>query len=516
MKSERRQTMIILFSLALILLFSCQGNRMKTDEKKLADEILLRDNEEAERLERENKLADSLKKLPPGFRFKEDRSVDKGHPPIVIDIAGNLNNVKDLSLSDVASKITYVRLEKVPDTGFSRVMKYKYYLTDKNIVAVNPCGIQLYTRDGKFLTTIVKNEFTGIQITPTSISVTGDNTFVGGGTTVWAAGNNIFYKYQNSLTGQAYVMEYDCSRPPVSRIPQFDPEKPAQIRGQGKIAFDMNFGKRIEPRSGGSNGMWFAGADYFYGMFKSMMLDRNTFVKLLSNPVGLGGDFMLAIFNRRGDTLATFTQFEQVTEFSKSVMRGTDMGDQYENHGKLYVRNAFNDTIFQVVPPNRLLPVYVLKLGAYKLSKNDGINPDFDLKGKIIPQEWADTKNYIFLSFSKDSYNCPNTREKKQFKQYFAVYSKQERSLCLVKGDPFDYEAEILKNNLDGGLPVWPSSYMISVRGEIMVSLKGKDLKKRAKSKQFSKSTAPAVKKNEFVKLARSVSDDEDILMIVQ
>ncbi|MCX6271137.1 MAG: DUF4933 domain-containing protein, partial [Bacteroidetes bacterium] len=183
---------------------------------------------------------------------------------------------------------------------------------------------------------------------------------------------------------------------------------------------------------------------------------------------------------------------------------------------RLYFRNAFNDTVFQVLPPNRLLPVYVLNLGRYKLSKMEGMDPDFDLNGKIIPESWAETKNYIFLNFTRDSYDCNNTRKSKQLKLYHALYSKNNGKLWVVRGDPQQYSREILVNDLDGGMPVWPSSYMIGKNGEIMISLKGKDLKERVRSEEFNRSGAPMAKKNELKKLAQLVSDDEDILMIVE
>jgi len=500
----------------LVLLLACQGNLLKTDEKKLSAEILLQEKEEAERVERENRLADSLKKLPPGFRFREDRSVDPSRPPVVIDIAGSLDNVRDFALSDVASKITYIRMEKVPDSSFARIMRFKYYLMDSNIVAVNPSGIILYSRSGKYRNTVVKNESTGIEVSADRMMVMGNNTFVGGGTTVWSTGKSLFYKYRNSLTGQSYIMEYDCSQPPVSLSMGFDPEKPDQIRGMGRIAIDLNHGKRAGPQKGNANGMWSAGPDYLYQGLSSMMLDRNTYVRQLYSPYDMGGKYILGVFNQQGDTLATFTQFEKVDRFSKSVMRGTDQGVQYENKGRFFIRNAFNDTVFQVVPPNRLLPVYVLKPGKYKLLKKEGLDPDFDLTGKIIPETWADTKNFIFLTFSKDSYDCMNTRKSKQLKQYRALFSKSSQKLFLVKGDPFTYDPDILKNNLDGGLAVWPSSYMVGNNGEILISLKGKELKEHVKSASFNASTAPAAKKNELLKLARSLHDDEDILMIVE
>jgi hypothetical protein len=500
----------------MILLLSCHGNRLENDEKKLSAEILLREKEEAERIERENRLADSLKKLPPGFRFREDRSVDPSRPPVVIDIAGSLDNVRDFARSDVASKITYIRMEKVPDSSFSRLMKFKYYLMDSNIVAVNPSGIILYSRTGKYRSTVVKNESTGIEVSADRMMVMGNNTFVGGGTTVWSTGKNLFYKYRNSLTGQSYIMEYDCSQPPVSLSNGFDPEKPDQIRGMGRIAIDLNHGKRASPPKGNANGMWSAGSDFIYGRLSSMMLDRNTYVQQLGSPFDMGSKYILGVFNQQGDTLAAFTQFEKLDHFSKSVMRGTDQGTQYENKGKLYIRNAFSDTVFQVLPPNRLLPVYVLKLGKYKLLKKEGMDPDFNLDGKIIPETWADTRNFIFLTFSKDSYDCPNTRKSRQLKQFYALFSKSAQQLFLVKGDPVTYDPDILKNNLDGGVAVWPSSYMVGNNGEILVSLKGKDLKEQVRSVSFRTSPVPAARKSELLKLSQSVNDDEDILMIVE
>jgi len=492
---------------------------LKTDERKLAEEMLGKEKEaeEAERKADEQRLSDTLKKLPPGLRFKEERSVDPSKPPVVIDLERNLNNVKNFVLSNIASKITYIRIQKVPDTGFSRAMKYKYYLMDKNIVAVNPSGILLYTREGKYISEIVKNEYTGIDVTAKMIVVRGDNTFIGRGNSVWAQGNNLYYKYRNSLTGQSYIMQYDCSQMPISLAGKFDPEKPRQIRALGNIAVDLNPGKIHPPvKKAAANGMWSAGSEYLYNGTGTYLLDQNTYAKPLGNDYMVGGNYMMGIFNKQGDTLATFTQFEKLTSFSKSLMRGTDQGTQYENNGRLFFRNAFNDTVFQVIPPNRLLPVYVLSPGKYKLSKKEGLDPDFNLIGKIIPESWADGRNYIFITFSKDSYDCFNTRKSKQLKIYYALFEKSSHKLFIVKGNPQNYEEDILENDLDGGLPVWPSSYMIGNNGEIMVSLKGSELKERVNSVQFKHSTAPAGKKNELKKLAESVSDSEDILMIVE
>jgi hypothetical protein len=197
-------------------------------------------------------------------------------------------------------------------------------------------------------------------------------------------------------------------------------------------------------------------------------------------------------------------------------MRGVDYGTQYEKGGNLFIRTDFNDTVFQVVPPNRLLPVYVFNLGSYKLTKQEGVDPGVNLEGKIIPQDFADTRDYLFFTFTQDSYDCPNNRKNKTLKLYHALFFKKNQQLFIVAGDPTDYDAPILNNDLDGGVPVWPLSFMIDKKGEILVSLKGAELKQRVQSADFLNSAAPAEKKEKLKTLATKLSDEDDVLMIVR
>jgi hypothetical protein len=272
----------------------------------------------------------------------------------------------------------------------------------------------------------------------------------------------------------------------------------------------MKHGNTTPPAPRKHQGMWSAPPETIYSGLGIFSPDRNTYI------ANLHGENMLGILGNQGDTLATFAKLEQLKNYTKSLMRGTDGGTQYEKGGIFYFRSQFNDTVFQVIPPNQLLPVYVLNLGKYKASIQEGADPDASLEGKIIPQEWADTKNNIFLTFTKDSYDCPNTRKNKSLKLYHALFSKSSHQLQIVKVDPFDYDAPILLNDIDGGYPVWPLSYQIGSKGEIMLSLKGSDLKSQVKSKQFIESVAPSDKKERLKQIADSVNEEDDILMIVK
>ena len=501
-----------LVGMSLIFYSSCRNNRLKTNEKELEQEILLQEKkkEEAERFDSEKQLGNTPNRFSKGFRYKEDRTVDPAHPPVVIDIAGSLNNVEEIKLSDVATDITYIRMEPVPDSTLPGDLKFKYYLMDNYIVALNLYGIHLYSKNGRYLRSVVKNELTGVEVSPNRIMIRNDYTKRGGGMVVRGNGNKLFYHYSNNITGQKYIMEYDCSSPQLTTNYRFDPENPDQISGLGTIAIDLNHGKTETPKPRKQQGMFSCSPEYFFQDRDVYMLYPNSYALPTS------GDNMMVILNNQGDTLSTFTQFEQLTNYTKSLMRNTDNGTRYENNGKLYFRTPFNDTVFQVIPPNRLYPVFVLNLGAYKVSKQQGVDPDFNLTGKIIPKNFAETENYFFLTFTKDDYNCPNTRKNKTVKIYYGLYSKLNHQFSVIKGDPFNYSPEILENDIDGGIPVWPSSYMIGENGELLIPLKGKELKDRIESEQFRLSGATEAKKNELKQLAVSVSNLEDILMIIK
>lgn len=505
-------TLILLVSISLTGI-SCNRNRLKTNEKKLTEEIITleKQNTEKEKSTLEKERKDEISRRSKGMFYKENRSVDPSHPPVVIDVAGNLNNVKDIRLSEIAASVSYIRISPVPDSTVPSDLKFKYYLLDNYIVAQNLYGIHLYSKEGQFIRSIVKNEYTGVEVKNGSISFWNDFTLRGGGVSAWVKGDKLLYEYSNTNTGQKYIMEYDCSSPGLTKNYKFDPENPNEISGLGTISLDLNHGKTEIPKPRKHQGMFGGPAEVFF-------LDRNLYL-FENNSYAVParrGDNMMAVLDYNGDTISKFTRYEKLINYTKSLQRGTFDGVQYESKGKMYFRPEYNDTLFIITPPNRLTPVYTLNLGEYKVTRQQGVDPDFKLTGKIIPIGWAETRNKIFLKFSKDDYDCFNTRKNKTVKIYNALFLKESHQLFVLKGDPFNYSPEILENDIDGGLPVWPVSYMTSDNGEILISLKGRELKNRVKSAQFRQSKAPEAKKKELEKLASSVGENEDILMIIR
>ena len=83
-------------------------------------------------------------------------------------------------------------MEPKPDSTLKKNLKFKYYLMDNYIVAVNLYGIHLFTKDGRYLRTVVKNKFTGVEVYPGEIRISDNYTMKGGGMSVWASGNHLF------------------------------------------------------------------------------------------------------------------------------------------------------------------------------------------------------------------------------------------------------------------------------------------------------------------------------------
>ena len=503
MTGEKIRTLTILVFVGLAF-FSCNHNRLKSNEKELTKELILQENEnlEAARIAMEMELADTLNKRPAGARYKEDRSVDPLNPPRIIDIAGDFENIKEFKLSDLASDIEYVRMEAVPDSSFSTVMKFRYYLFPDNIVATSPAGIIQYSRDGKYISTIVKNKTTGITLTADWMQVLGTNTFIGGGTSIWPGGNGFTYSYRNNINGQEYFLDYDLEKKQIQMPENYENEESDNVIGLGEIAVDMNpamkkpvWKSKVPPELVS----WSMQPNYIYQTVGTFLLSKNIYAKELERTD------KIAVINNMNDTLTFFTGFE-----SGETLR-------LESEGKQYLWTGTNDTIFRIIPPNRLVPVYVFNLGQYKFIRLGGVanyNPDYS--GKIMPRGWAENKNFVFLILNKDGFDSPASRKNKKFKMYYTIFSKQDQKLYIIKGDPLNYTLEILENDIDGGLPVWPLSYMIGYNNEILISLKGRELKERVQSEQFKLSNAPQIRKDEFKKLAGLVSDNEDILMVIK
>src|SRR5664280_254170 len=184
MKKLSLQVMILLM---LTVLLSCHQNRLKTNEKELAKEILSQEKskKEAEKTAFEKESSESKSKPTGSFRRKEIRSVDSQRPPVKIDIMGTVNNTRKLKLSDVASSIRYVKLQTPPDTSllydnfFYRNELMSTIRSDGNqIIFQGIFGLTRFNMQGEYQETIWKNK-TGIRFQGSKLAMYGGKDFFG-------------------------------------------------------------------------------------------------------------------------------------------------------------------------------------------------------------------------------------------------------------------------------------------------------------------------------------------------
>ena len=114
-----RQLFILFFlGISLTILPSCRHNRLKISEKKLSNEILALEKEknEGKISEFDNESPESKNGHSGVLRKKEIRSVDSRRPPIKLNLLEANKNTRDFRLSDIASSVSYIKLETPPDT----------------------------------------------------------------------------------------------------------------------------------------------------------------------------------------------------------------------------------------------------------------------------------------------------------------------------------------------------------------------------------------------------------------
>ena len=201
--------------IASILFSSCGGNRLKADEKALRKQILTEEQqiaqETSKRTEHEMQLADSIARLPKGFRFKEERKVDPNNPPVIIDFTTEPPS-SEMKMSDIAQKITYIKLSIPGDSlYFSPGMGGNVSFTNDDIILNNNLGIHRFSRDGKYIEPIAKSNLETRKIDKKALlGYFEKETYRG----VWAnhvsvAGNRIFYKFSDYPNGKVSLLNYE-------------------------------------------------------------------------------------------------------------------------------------------------------------------------------------------------------------------------------------------------------------------------------------------------------------------
>ena len=234
-----------LFLLILGFCISCNSNRLKTDEKSLTKQILTEEQQLAQeaglRAEREKQLADSIAKLPKGFRFPESRNIDSQNPPVIIDIIGNRKNPQKIKLSQLFSKVEYIRLEQNQDSA-EFLLGTRYIVAPNHIYVTSGRGsIFQFDRKGHFICTVCTGN---LQFTNYNggmmVSKEQSDLFEGAQGAYWN-GDKLCYQYENRPAQKSYLVTFDDEITQGAsglQLPE-TVESKNMMKGNGKILTEL-------------------------------------------------------------------------------------------------------------------------------------------------------------------------------------------------------------------------------------------------------------------------------------
>lgn len=496
----KKSSLQVLILLMLTVLLSCHHNRLKTSEKELVKEIFSEEKakKEAEKTASEKESSETKDRFPASFRKKEIRSVDKQRPPVKIDIMGTVNNTRKLKLSDVASSIRYVKLQTPPDTlllydlfFYRPALDSKVRSDGQQIIFEGLFGLTRYNMQGEFEETIWKNK-AGIRFYGSGAMYGGKDFFgVPFHIPVSFSNGNLYFTFHDGPTGNGQVMKYKPGTDKKLTI-QSQPETPGHSNIPGDTLFNKN--QFSEDRFSCIYGI---GPDSWAGLNNKWNAGRS--------------GALLVTYNDKGDTLCKFTDYERIANFSFAQTRTAIELETYSYNGQVTLKQEYNDTVFRLIPPDRLLPAFIIDFGEYKFNAMNGLNADFDLSNKYMLNSLHETNDFLFIRYTQN-YDCLNTRKKNAVKFYNALFNKKEGKLYHKPG--FTLLPEGLENDLDGGIPFWPE--FITPQGEMMKLVSGKVMKDYVNSAGFRKSSISEQYRQKQITQASGLRATDMIVVIVK
>ncbi len=465
-------------------------NRPSTDEGTLTKSIL-----EEEALKQKGNLAsgqenpNSFSNSTVGLRLKEERSVDPGNPPVLLDVIASRDNIREFKLSDMVSSVRYVKLETPPDTNLL-LGGLDLYFTGNGIVTKGLWGLTHFSMDGKFIEVICSNRV-DVKMYPSGLSYSSQS-FIGNPTYSGISIHNgkIFYRYDKVGDKESSVLSYQLSD---EQNIQFDvPENQEQMYGKGNVLTELEYKN------------WSRVGDIL-AIGDKQWIDLNP--KWGSGATGT----LMVNYSEQGDTLCVFSDNDRIVNFSSEMFRGAEEAIHYYYNGTLTLKAAYNDTLFRVVSSNRMLPVYVINFGSNKPSHMEGLNPKFDLTDKFLCRSINETKDWIFFEYTQNVVSLA-TRKNKTVKFHYTLFNKQNSTLTHF---PDGTSMEIgIENDLDGGNPFWPD--YVTPSGELVMFVNGKEFRDYINSSDFEQRNIPKDQRDIQVRMANSLKDNDQVLMFAE
>ncbi len=370
--------------------------------------------------------------VPSGIKYTESRAIDPTNPPVVIDIEMALHQgAEEIQLSSIGKSITYIKATIPKD------MRVLDFIIRDDTLLVSCRGqmtqcIVPYTLDGKFLNFIWEITPKGIakryhpDIEEEPMPEISPQT----GTrppppppppnlSLWNKGDEIIFNIDFDHTGKK--VHYTITRWQDTEHPEYRKHIISLLNGVQQAVTSEKF-------SDAPHNTYYLPPAGWVHVYKT--LDQ-WFKK---------SPWSLITFSSNGDTLCRFANYNPVTPVSVSAGSAPERITTYFYNDRLTFRTDYADTIFRMTAPDRIVPVYAINCGKYKLFATEGLRNQID--NKVYIEKISETQRFLFVSI-----NAP-TRKKQVL-----VYDKQQQTLRL-------HGNEYLSNDIDHGPAFYPEKIM--------------------------------------------------------
>ena len=354
----------LFFYLSVFLLAAACG---KSKGPGLSDKELFTQKETTDKTQQSKQETVSLDTgtylVPPGIKYTESRAVDPANPPVVIDIANRKLNIKKFNMSDYYTKVRFIKIKHpMPANEGNFLFDADYHISFENgaISGSGLCSRFSFMKD----------------------SIVAGDVYFG------------YYSYDyegkflHTIKTYDFPKVYNASKNTIS---------------YNREDYISAMGKNGAVKSSGYHA------------------DKETLARYVYT---LSRDFLFT-FSLKGDTLCRFRNYNPIPEIKKrSAYPNPLPPDIYYYGNQLTIRQSMNDTVYRLIPPNRLLPVYVLNFGSYKIDIQTYI---FGNQAKyLLPYTWKEANRYILFVYTQNRDNKIN-RKDGSVKFFYSYYDKKTR-----------------------------------------------------------------------------------------
>lgn len=143
----------------------------------------------------------------------------------------------------------------------------------------------------------------------------------------------------------------------------------------------------------------------------------------------------LCTFGQKGDTLCRFTVSDAEDYVPTSTYRSGENTDVYHYDGKLRLRMAYDDTVYELADASTLKAVWRLDFGPLKRPTGKYVVGSLNnsLDGYYLVNSWIETNRYLLVQLSR-SYDSPNARTQGTVTLHTLVYDKQTGDFFSLPG----------------------------------------------------------------------------------